>query len=170
MTAITNTDFQQPKWRTIAIFTIAFWLSSSLILDLLIMPALYVSGMMVEPGFAAAGYSIFWIFNRVELLCAALALTAVLVLKHTDSATSTTSSRHNRWALPLSMALFAVAVIYTYGLTPEMGSLGLHLNLFETSAEIPAHMNQMHSGYWLLELFKLSAGGVLLSHYYKQRR
>ena len=164
MTSFTTPAFQHPKWRTVVVATLAFWLSASLILDLIIMPSMYAAGMMTEPNFATAGYSIFWLFNRVELLCAALILTSVLVL-----CTLSAASRQYRWALPLALALLAISLNCTYGLTPEMGALGIHLNLFESATEVPALMNQMHQQYWLLELLKLTAGGILLGAYYKQQ-
>lgn len=162
MTVIAHTEFQRPKWRTIVLITLAFWLSSSLILDLVIMPTMYATGMMATPDFPTAGYSLFWIFNRIELLCAGVTLTGVLVLKNTES------QHPHRWTVPLSLALLAIGLICTYGLTPEMSSLGLQLNLFATGSEVPGAMNQMHSGYWLLELLKLGATGLLLSTVYKQ--
>lgn len=163
MTSFTTPAFQRPQWRTVIIAALAFWLSSSLILDFVIMPTMYATGMMTAPDFATAGYSMFWIFNRVELLCAALTLTGVLVLCNLSAA-----SRQYRWALPLSLSLLAISLNYTYGLTPEMGALGIHLNLFESASEVPALMNQMHEQYWVLEMLKLIAGGVLLGAYYRQ--
>ncbi|GAB4377418.1 MAG: hypothetical protein Kow00121_26750 [Elainellaceae cyanobacterium] len=164
MTVLTHSEFYRPRWRTIVVGALAFWLSSSLLLDFVIMPTMYAAGMTTEPGFAAAGYSLFWIFNRVELLCAAFALTGVLVLKTLDA-----SSLH-RWAVPISATLLAIALIYTYGLTPEMSSLGLQLNWFEPRSEAPALMNQMHGSYWALELLKLTAAGLLLRSYITQAK
>lgn len=164
MTAIIHTAIQRSKWHTVTTLTLAFWLSSSLLLDLVIMPTLFATGMMTSPDFAAAGYSIFWIFNRIELLCAALALTGLLALQNTDSAASQRAS----WVVPLALVLLGIALIFTYGLTPEMSALGLRLNWFAPPLEVPALMNQMHQGYWILELFKLSAAGVLLSSCFKQ--
>ena len=66
-------------WQTLAAVSLGFWLSSCLVLDLVIMPTMYGAGMMAEPGFVSAGYSIFSTFNRIELLCAALVLTGLLV-------------------------------------------------------------------------------------------
>jgi len=163
MTSITTLEFHRPRWRTIVLSALAFWLSSSLIVDLVIMPTMYAAGMMTEPNFATAGYSLFWIFNRVELLCAALVLTGVFVL------CTLSKNQQYRWAVPLALALLAISLNYTYGLTPEMGALGIHLNSFESAAEIPVLMNQMHEQYWLLEVLKLVAGGVLLGAYYKQQ-
>lgn len=160
MTAFTSSEFSRPKWRTILLATLAFWLSGSLLLDVVIMPSMYAAGMMNQPGFASAGYSIFWIFNHLEVLCAALALTGVLVLRNTISATI------SRWAIPMASGLFCIALIYTYALAPEMSALGMQLNWFDSS-EVPTAMNQMHGGYWLLEVLKFTVGTTLLSMGYK---
>lgn len=151
MTAITTNKLQRSRWQTIVLLTLAFWLSSSLLLDFIIMPGLYAAGMMTEPGFATAGYAIFGIFNRFELLSAALILTSVLVLKHLPGS----PIAGNAWIVPVSIGLMAVALIYTYDLTPTMSALGLPLNLFEP-ATVPATMSRMHQSYWLLEVFKLA--------------
>lgn len=156
MAAITSTDFSRPKWRMIVLSTLAFWLSGSLILDMVIMPSLYSAGMMAQPGFPSAGYSIFWVFNHLEVLCAALVLTGVLVLKNTPGALG------HRWIVPAAVGLLAIVLLYTYQLTPEMSALGLRLSWFETTSDIPAAMSWMHSGYWVLEVVKLVTGGALL--------
>ena len=163
MSAVSTVQLQRPAWQTIIIFTLAFWLSSSLVLDLVIMPGLYASGMMAGSGFATAGYLIFWIFNRIELLCAALVLTGTLALAHTQITTE--KSRRN--AIILSIILMLVALVYTYGLTPQMSALGLNLNLFEEAVEVPGTMNAMHSGYWVLEIIKLVAGGAVIRWCYR---
>jgi uncharacterized membrane protein len=157
MTAITNTAFSRPKWRTIVLASLAFWLSGSLILDLVMMPGLYAAGMMTQSGFASAGYSIFWVFNHLEVLCAALVLTGVLVLDHISGTLG------NRWMVPAAFGLLMIALVYTYGLTPEMSALGMQLNWFESASDVPAAMNQMHQSYWLLELLKVGLGGALLT-------
>lgn len=164
MAFISNIESKQPTWPTIVMLTIAFWLSSSLILDLVIMPGLYASGMMAQAGFATAGYLIFWVFNRIELLCAALILTGTLALSHTP----TFADRRRRNAMLLSIILLAVALVCTYVLTPEMSALGLDLNLFEPVAEVPSSMNLLHQSYWLLEVIKLGAGGTILGMCYRQ--
>lgn len=161
MTAITNTAFSRSKWRTIVLSALAFWLSGSLILDAVIMPSLYSAGMLTQPGFASAGYSVFWVFNHLEVLCAALILTGVLVLKNTSSLMS-------RWIVPAAFGLLLIALVYTYGLTPEMSALGMQLNWFEPASDVPTTMNQMHGSYWLLEIVKISVGGALLAACYKR--
>jgi len=129
------------------------------------MPSLYVSGMMTQAGFATAGYLIFWNFNRIELLSAALVLTGILVLGGMQLA----ATNWHRNAISLSVLLLAVSLIETYFLTPQMCATGLDLNLFESVAEIPATMNQLHAGYWVLEAVKLVAGGTLLNWCFKQQ-
>lgn len=164
MAAISSSQLKQPAWQRIILFTLAFWLSSSLILDLVIMPSLYTSGMMSQAGFATAGYVIFWIFNRIELLCAALVLTGTLAIARTPNP----SDNSPRNAIILSTILLVVALVCTYALTPQMSALGMNLNLFEPAVEVPSTMNQLHQGYWVLELLKLVAGGAMLRWCFKQ--
>ncbi len=158
MTAASSIQLKRPIWQTLVMLTLGFWLSGSLILEWVIMPSLYLSGMMTQAGFATAGYLIFWNFNRIELLSAAVVLTGVLVLVSTNLATT----NWRRGAVVLSLLLLAVSLIDTYFLTPQMCATGVQLNLFESVAEIPATMNQLHAGYWLLEAVKLVAGGTLI--------
>lgn len=162
MTAVLSFETKRPIWQTIVIVTLGFWLSSSLILDWVIMPSLYVSGMMTQAGFATAGYLIFWNFNRIELLSAALVLTGVLTLGKTHPAT-------NNWlrATVVSVLLLAVCLLETYFLTPHMCATGVQLNLFESALEIPATMGQLHASYWILEALKLISGGALLRWCYR---
>lgn len=164
MSAISSVELKRPAWQTIVMFTLAFWLSSSLILDLVIMPGLYASGMMTESGFATAGYVIFWLFNRVELLCAALVLTGALVVGRTHRF----AGSNCRKAVVLSTILLGITLVCTYALTPEMSALGLNLNLFEPVAEVPGKMNLLHEGYWAMEVLKLVAGGTILGLCYRQ--
>lgn len=154
MNAISSVELKRPIWQSIAMLTLGFWLSASLLLDWVIMPSLYVSGMMTQASFASAGYVIFWNFNRIELLSAGLVLTSVLALCNSQS-------QWRRSAIILSMLLLAIALVDTYLLTPQMSAIGLELNLFQT-IETPATMDVLHGGYWILEAVKLLAGGTLL--------
>lgn len=164
MTAITSrVELNKPRWQTIVIFTLAFWLSGSLILDLVIMPSLYVSGMINSSGFATAGNVMFSAFNRVELLCAALGMTGMMVLSNSP----TDSGKGSRTAILLSFVLLAIALIDTYALTPQMSALGVQLNLFEPVAEVPSGMNLLHEGYFGLETIKLAVGAALLGWCYR---
>ena len=157
-------EFNKPRWQTIVCMTLGFWLSACLLLDLVIMPSMYVSGMMAEPAFVTAGSTLFSVFNRVELVCAGLGVTGLLVLSNL----SKDSGNKGRTAIILSFVLLAIALIDTYGLTPQMTALGANLNIFESANEVPAAMNQMHAGYWVLELVKFALVGSLLSGCYRQ--
>jgi hypothetical protein len=159
MTAIIST-VSRPKWRSIVLATLAFWLSASLLLDFVIMPTMFATGMLVEPGFATAGYSLFGVFNRIELICAAVVLTGVLASGYASAL------RPSHWLLPLSVGLLGIGLVCTYRLTPVMSALGMELNWFEP-ATVPALMNQMHAEYWLLELMKLVGTGLLLRQFYQ---
>jgi hypothetical protein len=147
-------------------FALGFWLSSSLILDFVIMPGLSAAGMMTQSSFAAAGYSIFWTFNRIELLCAALVLASLLALR----GSSNLYRQVRRWSIFLAVLLLAIALIYTYIMTPQMSALALQLNLLEPTTGMPAGMLQMHEGYWVLEAIKLAAGTTLLGWCYSDLR
>ena len=165
-----NADFsvgsKKLEWRTIAMFALGFWLSSSLLLDFVIMPGLSAAGMMSQASAATAGYSIFWIFNRIELLCAAVVLASLLALR----GSSNLYSQVRRWSILLSVLLLAIAIIYTYIMTPQMTALALQLNLLEPATGMPAGMMQMLEGYWLLEAMKLAVGTVLLGWCYSDSR
>lgn len=165
MSSISILQLKRPGWQTVVIFTLTFWLSTSLVLDLVIMPGLYASGMMSQTGFATAGYLIFWIFNRIELLCAALILTGVLVLKRTQN----TLISQSRNAIPLSIILLTIALIFTYVMTPHMSALGLNLTVFEPVSSVPSSMGLLHESYWILEVIKLITGGAVISLFYQEK-
>jgi Domain of unknown function (DUF4149) len=161
MTANSYSNFKPSLWQVLLFLVLAFWLSSSLTVDGLVMPTMYASGMMTEPSFASAGYSLFWVFNRVEVLCAAAVLTSILVLRYT----SHPWHRPGQFTLIASILLLLIALFDTYGLTPAMGALGIRLDWFTAPSEPPALMNQLHAGYWILEVLKLSIVGSLLWFY-----
>jgi Domain of unknown function (DUF4149) len=160
MTAFTTAAPQRLNWQLIVVSSLAFWLSSSILLDFVIMPSMFFTGMMVEPGFASAGYSIFWIFNRIEVLCAAAILTGAIALRITQSA-----KFGGRQGALWAVALLAIALTYTYALTPQMSALGLSLG---AESGVPALMNQLHGEYWALELLKLAACGSLIKFCLRQ--
>ncbi len=163
MAAISQVELKPAKWQTIVICTLAFWLSASFILDFVIMPSLYAAGMMTQPSFATAGYSLFWVFNRIELVCAALAVTGSLVLANTHP----TPAGGTKNAIILSLILLAVTLIDTYGLSPNMSALGMQLNLFEP-VDMPAAMIKMQASYWVLELIKLATATILLGWFFRK--
>lgn len=157
MITVPQENSARSGWQRILSLTLLFWLSGTVILDGVIMPSLYLSGMMVEPGFASAGYSLFWVFNRLELLCAAMILTAAFVLHYTYPS----RARSYQTISFLAILLLGIVSFDTYWLTPHMGALGAHLNLFTSTADVPAGMNQLHISYWVLDLIKLAAGLTL---------
>ncbi|WP_310483070.1 hypothetical protein [Chamaesiphon sp. VAR_48_metabat_403] len=145
------------RWQNLIVGSLGFWLSGSLILDLVIMPTLWMTGMMEGSGFASASYSIFWIFNRVELLCAAAALSCVWASSQVSKL-----DRQTEMFVGAGM-LLAIAMSYTFILTPYMSGLGIDLDIFATTKSIPVEMNQLHSIYWVLEASKLGIAGMLLA-------
>ena len=166
MTAISNVksnvEYKRPIWYSIVTLTLGFWLSASLVLDWVIMPSLYVSGMMLQDGFAAAGYSIFWTFNRVELLAASLVLTGILFLLNTRLL-------WNRNIVVLAVLLLDISLVDTYFLTPQMSANGINLDLFNYSVQSPLAMNLLHGSYWVLEVGKFALGTVLLRWCLRQK-
>jgi hypothetical protein len=162
MNTISTVEFKRPTWETAIILALGFWLSSSLVLDWVIMPSLYLSGMMSQTDFTTAGYAIFWNFNRMELLSAAVVLTGVLAL-------SQAKSRWNPRVIVFAVMLLAVTLVDTYFLTPQMCAVGVNLNLFATTTTIPGEMNLLHSSYFFLEMLKVLAAGTLLKGYWQQQ-
>lgn len=157
MTALSKPKFHPLSWRSIVTLTLAAWLGGSCLLDFVVMPGLYASGMMAQDGFAAAGYSIFGAFSHIEVFCAALVLTSILALNHQGRL-------HQTLVQPVVAGLLLVAALtLTYVLVPEMSALSIHLDWLSPSREVPAAMGQMHSLYFGLELLKLAAVGWLLS-------
>lgn len=163
MTFIPKVEDNPSRWLTLVLITMAFWIGGSLLLDVVIMPAMYVSGMMQEPSFASTGGIVFTAFNHIEILCAALALTGMMVLGMT---LPEGFSNRIRTLTVLSSILLAIALLYTYSLTPQMTALGVNLNLFNAVESTPEAMNQLHFGYLSLEALKLFAAGTILAWCY----
>lgn len=162
MNTISNLQIKRSTWQTATLLTLGFWLSASLALDWVVMPSLYFAGMMNEATFATAGYTIFWNFNRLELLAAAVVLTAVLAVCKTKS----------NWCVGsifLSCLLLTVALLDTYFLTPQMCAVGSNLNLFASAGEVPYSMNLLHGSYFMLEVLKVLAAGVLLNRCWSEK-
>jgi uncharacterized membrane protein len=163
MSVISNNTFKQINWSGTIMFALGFWLSGSFVLDFILIPSLSASGMMAEGGFATAGFVIFGIFNRIELVCAALVLTGFLVffLGHN------LNPQQERWSIILASLLLVITLAYTYIFTPQMTSLGLELNWVNPSNEMPKAMISMHGAYWLLESIKFIGGATLLNWCYR---
>jgi uncharacterized membrane protein len=163
MNAAFGAESKKLTWQTIAMCALGFWLSGSLLLDFVIMPGLSAAGMMSQTNAATVGYSLFWIFNRIELVCAALVLTSLLALR----GTSHLYLQVRRWSILLSVVLLSIALIYTYIMTPQMTALALQLNLLEPVSGMAQGMMPMLQGYWMLEAVKLAAATVLLGWCYR---
>lgn len=164
MATVSKLEYHPTRWLTLVLATLAFWMAGSLILDFVIMPTMYVSGMMEDTGFTSAGTLIFSVFNRVELVCAAVGLTGLIALAMN---LPEKFSNRLRTLTGLSFFLLAITMIYTYILTPQMSALGINLNLFNGLTAIPDGMNQLHWSYFTLELIKLSLLGTILGWCYR---
>lgn len=161
MNAISNLQLKKSTWQTAIILALGFWLSASLVLDWVIMPSLYVSGMMNQASFSTAGYTIFWNFNRLELLSVAVVLTSVLAMGKAKS----------NWRLSsifLSCLLLTIVLLDTYFLTPQMCAVGSNFSLFAATSVVPETMNLLHGGYFILEVLKVVSAGILLNQSWRQ--
>lgn len=166
MNAASGAGSKKLEWQTVAMCALGFWLSGSLLLDFVIMPGLSAAGMMSQANAATVGYSLFWTFNRIELVCATVVLTSLLALR----GTSNLYLQVRRWSILLSLVLLSIALIYTYFMTPQMTALALQLNLLEPTNGMAKGMMPMLEGYWMLEALKLVAGSVLLAWCYRDSR
>jgi hypothetical protein len=144
-------------------FTLGFWLSASLVLDVAIVPSLWASGLMSQSGFVTASYLIFGLFNHIELVCAAVVLSGVLVLRRQYGF----SQEREVWPAILSALLLAIALSYTYVLTPQLSGWGFSLPLFDTAPSMPFAMIAFQGAYWVLEAAKLLAGLAILRWCYR---
>lgn len=153
--------FREVNWQALAMFALGFWLSASLLIDCVIIPGLLSAGMMQEAGFAGASYLIFGAFNHLELLCAALVLASILVINYRQSVIKV-----DKYVI-FAGFLLAIALTYTYVITPQMSALGMSLNEFNGTELLADSMSRMHFVYWILEASKLILGTVLLSKLYR---
>jgi hypothetical protein len=118
---------------------------------------------MTQSGFASTGYALFGAFNHVELLLGAIVLSGLMVLIQAQNSRSTSADHREKsnWrVLWPALVLFAIPLLYNYGLTPHMSALGLPLT--EAPVESTLTMNAMHAAYWGLELMKLSTIALLI--------
>ena len=163
MQVLSSRNSKTTNWSTIVMFALGFWLSGSLIFDLLVVPGMMTSGMMNQSGFASAGYIIFGTFNHLELLCAATVLAGCLVYRFGLGFVSQINTK----SVVTAAILLAIALAYTYILTPQMSGLGMPLDLFAVSEKASASMTVMHIVYWGLEVVKLVAATALLRAFYR---
>ncbi len=159
----TDALIAQVDWSLVTMVTIGLWLSSSLVVDLIVVPSLSAAGMMAEPGFINAGHLLFSIFNHIEMLFAGIVVSGCLVLRQQGYF----SPIAERWAGLLALALLAIAMGYTYGLTPAITDLGFDMAAFNGAAEMPAAMMPLHWLYWGLEGVKFVLGVTLITWCYR---
>lgn len=164
MNTFASSGSKPVNWSGIIMFVLGFWLSSSLLFDCVIIPSLLSSGMMNTPGFASASYFLFGIFNHIELLCAAIVLAGYLVFRYGGDRFAPQVTNKS---IVIASILLAIALAYTYILTPQMSSMGMSLDQFASVKILPSSMTIMHITYWLLEVYKLIAGTVLLRGCYR---
>jgi UDP-N-acetylmuramyl pentapeptide phosphotransferase/UDP-N-acetylglucosamine-1-phosphate transferase len=167
-------------WLTGVAMVLGFWLSATILIDFTIMPSLYISGMMNSPNFGAVGYTLFSVFNRIELVCGAAALSMGLWLWRSDSLNS-----KQKIEIGVSSAiLLLIAICYTFILTPQMSGLSINLNMMDgldtangglenlqmhsTINDAPPGMNQMHVVYWVLETLKITLMATGLGAAYRR--
>jgi hypothetical protein len=156
-------------WPLMVMGTLSLWLSSSLLVDLLVIPSLSAAGMMSQPGFISAGHLLFSIFNHLEMIFAGIILSGCFCLQQQEFFHNT-SLFHNtsqRLSGVFAVLLLAIALIYTYGLTPAITDLGFDMASFNSTGEMPATMMPLHWAYWGLELVKLTLGVTLLRWCYQ---
>lgn len=163
MDAFSPRNPKTTNWSTIIMFALGFWLSGSFVFDFLVVPGMLTSGMMKEAGFASAGYVIFGTFNHLELLCAATVLAGCLVYRFGYGLTSAINTK----SMVSAAALLAIALAYTYILTPQMSSMGMPLDMFAIPKTTSTSMTIIHLTYWSLEAIKLFAAAALLRSFYR---
>jgi hypothetical protein len=163
MNTIPNRDHDVINWSVTVMITIGFWLSAITVIDFVIIPSLSTAGMMLQSGFASAGYLLFEVFNHIEIVCAAVILTGILSLDYL-------THKLNSWSLVLAISLLVVTLVDTYLLTPQMSGLGLSLNLFDPNSIMSPEMIHLHQGYWILDLVKIFGCVFMLRHVYDQEK
>lgn len=158
-TFLKNTNF---GWRNTIALALSLWLGGTLFLDLVVMPSMFASGMMLEPGFASTGYLLFHNFNCVEVLLAALTLTGLLAWNYSAHL----HLLQSKTTLIFTVLLFLIPFACLYGLSPWISSMSLPLDLFNTT-QFPEGMFPLQGLYWFLESLKLAAIVTLLGVCYR---
>jgi Domain of unknown function (DUF4149) len=148
--------WQDSPWHRILPIALLFWLSASLVIDFLVMPVMYTSGMMAESHFVLAGQALFSAFNRIELILAATVCVGFWIKQQTPEIERESVFRN----LPIAVVLLTIALLYTYFVTPTMSGLGF---MEESTGIIPNQMNTLHTLYWLLESVKIFSLSLLFS-------
>ena len=144
-------------------FVLALWFGGSVLLDFVVMPALYVTGMMDATNFASAGESLFLTFNNLEIILGAIALAAVFAHRQEPDM----EAHRSLGGVGLPLAILGIAFVYRYWLTPQMAGMGASLDLLNPDIAMSADMMTMHASYWLLEGLKLTGVAVLLNRCFR---
>lgn len=145
------------SWTKYLLFVLLGWLGATLVLDFVVMPSLYLTGMMTSTDFAGAGYVLFGVFNHAELLAGAAILTGLLALLNEGALRA-----YSRAATVIQgLTLMTIALFYTYCLTPAMSAMVLSLDGSQL-VEVTRAMNILQAEYWGLEAIKLSILVVLI--------
>ncbi len=163
-----NTSIKRPilsvDWNIVVMAVLGFWLSASFLLDAVIVPVLFSTGMMADTGFISAGYVLFGVFNRLELVCAAIILTAFVIFKNQNRF----GDRQGLNALIIASVLLNIALAYTYFLTPQISGWGLEMETLTVTPTMPTAMIWLHACYWGLEITKFVLGTTLWRWCYKR--
>jgi Domain of unknown function (DUF4149) len=144
-------------------FVLALWLGGSVLLDFVVMPTLYVAGMMDSASFASAGSALFLVFNHLEMLGGAIVVASVLAHRHEPEV----EAHQSLGGFGLPLLLLAIAALYRYVLTPQMAGIGIQLDWFTAATPVTGSMMLMHMGYWVLEATKLTTVAVLLNRCFR---
>jgi hypothetical protein len=144
-------------------FVLALWWGGTALLDFVVMPTLYVAGMMDSTSFASAGSLLFLTVNQLEMLLGAIVFAAVLAHRHEPQV----EAHQSLGGLGLPLVMLAIVMLDRYVLTPQMAGMGIQLEWL-AGTPMSNEMMVIHLGYWALEGTKLLAGAVLLNRCFRQ--
>lgn len=119
------------------------WIGARLLVDGLLMPLLFSSGMMQSTDFPSMAGIFFASLDRLELMAAATLLTVTLL--------GSRPGINKRFLLAANL-LLAIALLQTYWLTPSLTGLGFAAL---QSGEMPSAMPLQQGLLWSLEAVKL---------------
>ena len=153
-----SNSIKQFDWNVVVLAVLGFWLSGSFLLDFVIIPVLSSTGMMAaDTGFISAGYVLFSVFNRLELVCGGIILAAFFAFREAGRF----GDHQGLNALVLASGLLNIALLYTYVITPQISGLGIAMESITVAPTMPTTMVWWHGAYWGLELVKFVLGITL---------
>jgi hypothetical protein len=165
---------QSPPDRLLLGGLLCAWMGAIVLLDLVVMPGLYFTGMMQQADFAGAGYSIFGAFSHLEMLVSATVLTLVLwriktihdaAIQSPDSTNQGASNQPSSSRLwILASLLLMICCLVSSVLVPQMSALSMPLDggFDRVLREPDETMNWFHGLYWMLDGLKIFAAGLLV--------